>query len=67
MPPERKTVMISVRLPVALVTRVDFIARNTTSEATANRSKALHAAVEAWVPTQEKRLTELGVIEKKTR
>jgi hypothetical protein len=63
---ERKT-MVSVRLPAALVARVDFIARNTDSETVKNRSTALHAAVDAWLPAQEDRLRELGVLAKKAR
>lgn len=59
--------MVSFRLPAALVARVDFIARNTDSGAVKNRSTALHAAVEAWLPAQEKRLEDLGVIPKKAR
>lgn len=60
---ERK--IVSVRLPAVLVARVDFVARNIDSEAVTNRSAALHAALRAWLPAQEKRLAELGLIEKK--
>lgn len=65
MTPERK--MISVRLPAALVARVDFVARNIDSEAIKDRSKALHAALERWLPAQEDRLRELGILPKKAR
>jgi hypothetical protein len=63
----KEKLMISVRLPAALVARVDFVARNIDSEVVKNRSTALHAAVEAWLPTQEERLVVLGIIPKKVR
>lgn len=66
MTPERK-VMISVRLPAALVARVDFIARNIDGDTIKNRSTALCAAVETWLPAQEERLQVLGVLPKKAR
>lgn len=59
--------MVSLRLPKGLVARVDFVARNTDSETVKSRSAALHAAVEAWLPAQERRLEELGVLAKKAR
>ena len=59
--------MVSARLPVATVTRVDFVVRNIDSDAVTNRSAALAAALEAWLPVQEARLVELGVIPKKAR
>lgn len=59
--------MISARLPAAVVTRVDFIVRNVDNEAVKNRSAALLAALEAWLPGQEDRLRELGILAKKTR
>jgi len=66
MAPERKTVMISARLPASLVARADFIARNTDGDIK-NRSVALQAALEAWLPEQELRLEKLGVLPKKAR
>lgn len=66
MPDERK-IMISVRLPPALVARVDFVARNTDSGPVENRSSAVRAAIESWLPAQEDRLEKAGVIQKKTR
>lgn len=59
--------MVSFRLPAALVARVDFVARNIDSEAVKDRSKALQAAVEGWLPAQEERLRELGILPKKAR
>lgn len=59
--------MVSVRLPTALIARVDFVARNTDAVGIKNRSTALFSAVEAWLPGQERRLEELGLIAKKTR
>lgn len=65
MPTERKSIMISARVPLDLVARVDFIVRNTEGKATKNRSAAVLTALEAWLPEQEQRLVELGVITKK--
>ncbi len=45
MTPERKTVMVSVRLPATLVARADFVTRNTDGEIK-NRSAALYAALD---------------------
>jgi predicted DNA-binding protein len=64
---ERKTVMISGRLPVALVERLDYVTRNIDSGTVKNRSAALREALEAWLPGCEDRLRELGVLAKKTR
>lgn len=61
---ESKTAMISLRLPHALVARADFIARNTSGDIK-SRSAALKAALEVWLPDQERKLQELGVIPKK--
>ncbi len=67
MPVERKTRMISVRLPAALVARADFVARNTDGEIK-NRSLAVLAALEDWLPKQEQRLEQLlGTPLKKAR
>lgn len=63
---ERKT-MVSARLPVVLVERVDYVTRNTDSQTVDNRSTAVRAALEAWLPGQEQRLVELGVLAKKAR
>jgi metal-responsive CopG/Arc/MetJ family transcriptional regulator len=62
---ERKSIMISVRLPVALATRLDYAVRNTDAEGVKNRSTAVCSAIEGWLPGQEKRLVELGIIPKK--
>ena len=65
MAPERKTLMVSTRLPATLVARIDFVARNIDTEEIKNRSSAVHAAIEAWLPGQEERLSVLGIIPKK--
>lgn len=69
MPPENKTIMVSARLPAALVERADFIARNDVSAGGAcTRSAAVQMALEAWLPGQEKKLEQvLGVNPKKAR
>lgn len=61
--------MVSVRLPVALVTRTDYIVRNPPNGVNGpkNRSSAFRAALEAWLPGQEDRLEKLGVLQKKAR
>jgi len=64
---ERKTTMISARVPATLVTRLDFVARNTEHAAVKNRSTAVYAALETWLTAQEDRLRELGVLPKKAR
>lgn len=70
MTPERKAVMISARLPASLVARVDFLTKNTEGPVR-SRSAALQAALEHWLPEQErtleKRLEELGAPSKKVR
>lgn len=66
MTPERKTKRVDARLPPSLVARVDYIARNNDG-AISTRSAALVAALEAWLPIQEERLVQLGVIQKKAR
>lgn len=58
--------MVSARLPASLVDRADYVARNTTGPVK-NRSLALQAALEAWLPGQELELTRLGILEKKAR
>ena len=67
MKPERKTTMLSARVPPALVARVDFIVRNTTPDQVKNRSVAVQIALEAWLPGEEQKLEDLGVIPKKAR
>lgn len=64
---ERKSIMISARLPGDLVDRLDYAVRNTDSEAVHNRSTALREAAEAWALSQEERLRVLGVLPKKAR
>jgi predicted DNA-binding protein len=64
---ERKTVMVSGRLPAALVDRVDYVTRNIDSETIKNRSAALREALEAWLPGCEDRLRELGILGAKVR
>lgn len=64
---ERKDTMVSARVPKAVVTRLDYVTRNIDSETVRNRSAAMLAALEAWLPGQEKRLEELGIITKKAR
>jgi Arc/MetJ-type ribon-helix-helix transcriptional regulator len=61
------TIMISGRLPKALVERLDYVTRNIDSETVNNRSAALREALEAWLPGREDRLRELGVLAKKAR
>jgi metal-responsive CopG/Arc/MetJ family transcriptional regulator len=60
---ERK--MISVRLSATLVDRLDFVGRNIDDAKIKGRSTAVVAAIESWLPVQEDRLRELGVITKK--
>lgn len=59
--------MASLRLPAALLVRLDFIARNTDAGPVKNRSAAVRAAIEAWLPGQEKELESRGVLSKKAR
>lgn len=70
MSPERKATMVSARLPASLVARVDFLTKNTEGDLR-SRSAALQAALEHWLPEQErvleKRLEQLGVTSKKVR
>ena len=60
---ECKSPMVSARLPRTLVERVDFVTRNIDSGVD-NRSKAIKAALEAWLPEMENRLVKLGILEK---
>jgi hypothetical protein len=64
---ERKTTMVSTRASAPLVARVDFVVRNLDSDIVKNRSTAFLAAVEAWLPAQEDRLRELGILPKEAR
>lgn len=64
---ERKSTMVSARLPTPLVARVDFVTRNIDNDQLITRSAAVAAALEAWLPAQEERLAELGLIPKKAR
>jgi Arc/MetJ-type ribon-helix-helix transcriptional regulator len=56
------TIMISGRLPKALVERLDYVTRNIDSDTVKNRSAALREALEAWLPGREDRLRELGIL-----
>ena len=49
---ERKTVMISARLPADLVARADYVVANTEGPVK-NRSTAVMAALEGWLPPLE--------------
>lgn len=60
MTPERKSLMVSVRLPVALVERLDYVTRNNASDIR-SRSEAIHRAIIAWLPVEETRLVALGL------
>jgi predicted DNA-binding protein len=64
---EKKTIMISGRLPAALVERVDYVTRNIDSDTIKNRSAALREALEAWLPGCEDRLRALGIMAVKVR
>ena len=59
--------MISARLPITLVERVDFVARNIDSDVLATRSAVLLAALEFWLPSAEDRLRALGVVPPKRK
>ena len=64
---ERKTTMVSARLPSDTVARVDFVVRNSEPELVRNRSTAIELALLAWLPNEETRLEKLGILMKKTR
>lgn len=64
---ERKSTMVSARLPGALVDRLDYAVRNTDDKDVRSRSTALRVAVEAWALSQEEKLRVLGVLPKKVR
>lgn len=63
MVPENKAKLLTARLPAVLMARVDFVTRNTTNDVT-NRSRAVRAALEAWLGPEELRLEQLGVLKK---
>jgi metal-responsive CopG/Arc/MetJ family transcriptional regulator len=60
MSPERKSAMISLRLPADLVERLDYVTRNNARDIR-SRSEAIHCAILAWLPAEEARLTSLGL------
>lgn len=65
---ERKSKRIDARVPAGLVARVDYVVRNLDGDTAKNRSTAMQAALEAWLPAQEKRIEELlGTAPKKAR
>jgi metal-responsive CopG/Arc/MetJ family transcriptional regulator len=67
MPPERKTVMVSLRLPANLVERLDYVTRNNARDIR-SRSEAIHCAVVAWLSVEEPKLVHLGLtLPKKAR
>lgn len=63
---KKPSLMVSARLPGALVARADFVAKNHEGDVK-NRSDAVRAALEQWLPGQETRLRELGLDVKKPR
>jgi hypothetical protein len=64
---ERKDVRLNARVPASVVTRLDYVVRNTENRAVRNRSTGLLVALEAWLIDQEERLRVLGVLPKKSR
>lgn len=56
-----KTMMVSARLPAALIDRVDFAVRNVDSRTVKNRSDAISEALSQWVAAQDRELERLGV------
>jgi predicted transcriptional regulator len=58
---------VTVRLPVDLVERLDFVARNTDADEITSRSAAILEAVEWWLPGAEQRLREVGLEPPKKR
>lgn len=60
--------MISFRLPDRLLSRMDFVAKNTTDDVLATRSAVILAAIESWLPTAEaaiKKSLGVGFFERK--
>jgi predicted DNA-binding protein len=55
----RKT-MISLRLPVSLVDRLDYVVRNT-DVCPATRSSEIQEAIELWLRSREDQLRKLGL------
>ena len=64
---ERKSTMVSARVPSAVVSRLDFVVRNTEGHDTRNRSAALLTALESWLPGIEQELERRGLLPKKAR
>lgn len=62
-----KSTMVSARVPVELIGRVDFAVRNTTSENVNNRSDAVAEALANWADGQEQEFKRLGIEIPKTR
>lgn len=59
--------MVSARLPEALVSRMDYVVRNSDGAAK-NRSAAFRIALEQWLPAEERRVEYiLGTSAKKSR
>lgn len=54
--------IVTVRLPLELLARIDFVTRNIDSMILVNRSAAIRDALQKWLPVQEQRLIELGII-----
>lgn len=64
---KHKLTRVSARLPADLMARVDFVVRNSDPEIVKNRSAALSMALAIWLPNEETRLVNLGIIPKKVR
>jgi hypothetical protein len=61
----KKSTRVCVRIPQPVFERLSFVARNTDDPAVVNLSKGVCEAVLAWLPKQEQRLSDLGIIPKK--
>jgi len=61
-----ESVMVTCRLSKALVERVDYAVRNIPTGETLSRSRAIEAALTAWVNAAEQELTRLGVFNEET-
>jgi Arc/MetJ-type ribon-helix-helix transcriptional regulator len=55
-----RKIMISVRLPIGLVGRLDYAVRNTDVER-ATRSSEIQEAIELWLASREDQLRKLGL------
>lgn len=53
---ERKSIMISARLPSPLVDRVNYVVNNSPVKAVSSRTDVVQAALEAWLPAQEEKI-----------